>query len=175
MTTPITHQGVLESPVISRIRRNHGLEHATLQILAKQFPHLAMAGYSYPGGFWLVGNVTTETVQQTVEEALGRLKSGEHDLAVHPGCGTNYLTAGVLAGLAGALAMMGVGRRWRDKLERLPLAFAWATLGVIISQPLGRTLQERVTTDGNPGELHVIEIMRFEQGRMVMHRVRTRG
>ena len=48
-------------------------------------------------------------------------------------------------------------------------------MGVILSQPLGRILQERVTTDGSPGELHVIEIMRYEQGRMVLHRVRTRG
>ena len=175
MTTPITNQGILESPMISRVRRNHGLEHATLQMLSRQFPHLAMAGYSYPGGFWLVGNVPTETIQLAVEEALGRLRNGEHELAVHPGCGTNYLTTGVLAGLAGGLGMVGVGKRRRDRLERLPLVFALATLGVIISQPLGRALQERVTTDGHPGRLHVIEIMRFEQGRMVLHRVRTRG
>jgi hypothetical protein len=175
MTTPFTYQGMLDHPMISRIRRNHGLEHATLQMLSKQFPNQAMAGYSYTGGFWLVGNVPTETIQLAVEEALQRLRNGEHDLAVHPGCGTNYLTSGVLAGLAGGLAMLGAGRRLRDRLERLPLAFALATMGVILSQPLGRILQERVTTDGRPGELHVIEIMRYEQGRMVLHRVRTRG
>jgi len=175
MTTPHTYHGVLDSPMISRIRRNHGLEHATLQVLSKQFPHQAMAGYSYPGGFWLVGNVPTETIQLAVEEALQRLRNGEHDLAVHPGCGTNYLTAGVLAGLAGGLAMLGVGKRARDRLERLPLVFALATLGVIASQPLGRILQERVTTDGIPGNLHVIEIMRYEQGRAVFYRIRTQG
>lgn len=175
MTTSNTTKGVLDSPMFSRIRRNHGLEHATLQVLSKQFPHQSMAGYSYPGGFWLVGDVPTETVQSVVEEALQRLQNGENSLAVHPGCGTNYLTAGVLAGLGGALAMLGVGKRSRDRFERLPLAFALATLGVIFAQPLGRMLQERVTTDGVPGNLHVIEIMRFEQGRLVLHRIRTRG
>jgi hypothetical protein len=144
MTTLQPTQGVLDSPIISRIRRNHGLEHATLTVLNKQFPHQALAGYSYPGGFWLVGNVPTETVQLAVEEALQRLQNGEYSLAIHPGCGTNYLTAGVLAGLAGGIAMLGVGKRFRDRLERLPLAFALATLGIIAAQPLGRMLQERV-------------------------------
>lgn len=175
MTTSIKYQRVLESPIISRIRRNHGLEHATLQVLSKEYPRLSMAGYSYPGGFWLVGDLPTETIQTAVEDALARLKNGEQYLAIHPGCGTNYLTTGVLAVLAGGLSMLGAGKRFRDKLERLPLAFLLATLGVIISQPLGRILQERLTTDGNPGSLQVVEIMRFEQGRMVMYRVRTRG
>jgi len=175
MDTPQPYQGVLDSDMVSRIRRNHGLEHATLHMLSRQFPNQALAGYSYPGGFWLVGNVSTETVQLAVEEALQRMLNGEHNLAVHPGCGTNYLTSGVLAGLAGGLAMLGAGKRVRDRLERLPLAFALATLGIIVSQPLGRILQERVTTDGVPGGLHVIEIMRYEQGRLVLHRVRTRG
>jgi hypothetical protein len=175
MIAQTSNQGFLESPLISRIRRNHGLEHATLQVLAKHFPHQAMAGYSYPGGFLLVGNIQTEKLRESVEEALERLRNGEHGLAIHPGCGTNYLTTGVLAGLAGGVAMLGAGRRIRDRLERLPLAFALATLGVIISQPLGRALQEWVTTDGNPGDLQVLEIMRYEQGRLVIHRIRTRG
>lgn len=161
--------------MFSRIRRNHGLEHATLQMLSKRMPDQPMAGYSYNGGFWLIGDVPTETLQSAVEEALARLRNGEHGLAVHPGCGTNYLAAGLLAGLGSGLAMLGVGNRRQDKLERLPLAVAFATLGVIFSQPLGRRLQEHVTTDGVPGDLHVVEIMRYEQGRFVIQHIRTRG
>ena len=175
MTTHPANSAVLNSPTLSRIRRNHGLEHATLSMLSKRFPNQALAGYSYPGGFWLVCDVSTETIQEAVEEALGRLQNGEHELAIHPGCGTNYLTTGVLAALGAGLAMLGAGKRWRDRLERLPLAFALATMGVIISQPLGRILQEQVTTDGVPGALHVIEIMRYEQGGLVLNRIRTRG
>lgn len=175
MTTQQAHQGVLQSNLFSRIRRNHGLEHATLQMLSKRYPRQPMAGYSYPGGFWLVGDLPTEIIQEAVEEGLGRLRNGEHGLAVHPGCGTNYLAAGLLAGLGSGLAMLGVGKSKQDKLERLPLAVALATLGVMFSQPLGRKLQEEVTTDGVPGNLHVIEIMRYEQGPLVLHHVRTRG
>ena len=161
--------------MISRIRRNHGLEHATLHALSKRFPHRNIAGYSDPFGFWIVGDLPTETVAEVVLEALGRMKAGEKNLAVHPYCGTNFLTTGTLAGMAGALAMLGAGKRWRDKLERLPLAVGLATLAVILSQPLGFLLQSRITTSGEPGDLQVAEIHRQQQGCFTAHRVLTRG
>ena len=53
---------LLDLPIFSRIRRNHGLEHATLTTLAGRFPRRPLAGYSDPGGFWIVGNVETEAL-----------------------------------------------------------------------------------------------------------------
>ena len=41
---------ILDLPIISRIRRNHGLEHASLTLLSQRFPYRRMAGYSFPGG-----------------------------------------------------------------------------------------------------------------------------
>lgn len=175
MTMPERLQGLLTHPIVSRIRRNHGLEHATLQVLSRRFPRLALVGYSYPGGFFIVGNLRTETLQMAVEDALKRLQEGQSRLAIHPGCGTNYLTMGVLAGLAGGLAMIGTGKRWRDRLFRLPFAISLASMAAVVAQPLGNLLQERITTDANPGNMLVIEIMRLEQGNLIMHRVRTRG
>ena len=146
-------QTILDLPMLSRIRRNHGLEHATLHLLARRFPRKPMGGYSDPGGFWIVGSVPTEALQEAIEEALTRMRAGEHNLAIHPNCGTNFITAGTLAGLSGALAMVGVGRRWQDKLERLPLArdirlvHAW-------SCPQGRcaagrgVVEESISEDG---------------------------
>jgi hypothetical protein len=106
-------ESVLEFPAISRVRRNHGLEHATLHVLAQRFPHLAMAGHSNTGGFVLVGDVPTEAVKQAVQEALRRLNGGEPQLAVHPNCGTNFVVSGTMAGLAGAAVMMGPSKRSR--------------------------------------------------------------
>ena len=85
----------------------------------------------------------------------------------------------MLAGIAGAVAMMGVGRRWRDKRERLPLAMSLATLALIVGMPLGSLVQERVTTSGEPGDMQVVEIMTKMRGatggRLKAHRVITRG
>jgi len=161
--------------LISRVRRNHGLEHATLHILARRFPQQGLAGHSDTRGFWLVGDVPSHEVEAAVREALARMRAGESGLAIHPNCGTNFATSGILAGVAAYLAVIGVGPRFRDKLERLPLAATLATLALIISQPLGTLLQARYTTSGVPGSLEVVAIHRRKRGKMMAHRVQTRG
>jgi Domain of unknown function (DUF6391) len=166
---------VLEYPAISRIRRNHGLEHATLHILSQRHPKLPLAGHSDTRGFWILGDVSTEDVQSAVQEAMQRMQAGEHNLAVHPNCGTNFVTSGILASLAAFVAMFGAGRRFRDRLERLPLAASLATVALIISQPLGLRIQERVTTSGELAGLKVAQITPSRRGRMQAHRVLTQG
>ncbi len=165
----------LEIPAVSRLRRNHGLEHATLHVLSERYPNLPMGGQSSTSGFRLLGNLSTEAVYEGVQEALRRLQTGQHTLAVHPNCGTNYVTAGSLAGVAGAVAMMGAGKRLRNKLERLPLAAAFATAALIFAQPVARQLQAKVTTSGYPGKLEVVEIRRIQRSSIIIHQVITRG
>lgn len=173
MTNPI--KSILDQRFISRIRRNHGLEHATMTILAQRFPNTPMAGRSDTAGFWLLGDVPTDAVQEAAAEGLSRMKAGEHYLAVHPHCGTNYVVSGTFAGLAGATAMAGVGPRVRDKLDRMPLAASLATLALIASQPLALLLQARLTTSGEPGDLEIAEIVPTRRGGIVAHHVITKG
>jgi hypothetical protein len=106
---------------------------------------------------------------------MARLRAGEENLALHRNCGTNFVTAGVLTGLAAGLAMLGSGGRVRDKLERLPLAMLLATAALILAQPLGFVLQERVTTSGQPEGLRVVEIVATRRGRIRAFRIATRG
>lgn len=166
---------LLDFPILSRIRRNHGLEHATLHILAQRFPGVPIAGHSTASGFRLMGELSTEAVQSAVDEALRRMQAGEAKLAVHPNCGTNFVTAGTLSGLAGAAAMIGVGKRRWDKVERLPLAAVMATLALIAAYPLGLKLQEKVTTSGKPGALQVERIIMTRRGPVTIHQVLTQG
>lgn len=177
MTTPANTStpSVLEYPFLSRIRRNHGLEHATLHVLSSRKPRTPMAGHSDTKGFWLLGDVSIEEVQSAVEEAQRRLRAGERYLAIHPNCGTNFVASGVLAGVAAFVGLFGAGRRWRDKLERLPLVVTLATLALIVSQPLGRALQENITTSADLGDLEVVEIRVVSEGRAPAHRIVTRG
>lgn len=166
---------LLEQPAISRVRRNHGLEHATIHILSKRFSKRPIAGHSDTGGFWLLGEFETEAVADAVTEALDRMRSGEHGLAVHPNCGTNFVTYGLAAGFASFLALFGVGSRFRDKLERLPLMALFATVALIYAQPLGFRIQERITTSGEPGNMRIVEVLKNNRGRMTAHRVVTQG
>jgi hypothetical protein len=164
---------ILDSYPVSRIRRNHGLEHATLHILGDLHPHKMLAGHSDLGGFWILGDISTSDLQAAVAEALRRLQNGEKQLAVHPNCGTNFAASGTLAGIAAALAFLSVGNRLRDRLERLPLAATLATIALILGQPLGMYLQAHITTSGRPGDLQVVEITQSRRGRLTAHRVIT--
>ena len=158
---------------IANIRRNHGLEHAVLHILSRRFPQTPFAGHSDMKGFWLAGKVSTDDLSDAVQEAFGRLRQGESALAVHPNCGTNFVAAGSIAGGAALLALLGVGPRRRDKMERLPLAAALATLALIVAQPLGVWLQASVTTSPDLGALSKLEILPVMQGKITLHRVNT--
>ena len=164
---------ILDMAPFLQLRRNHGLEHATLHVLSEHQPRRNMAGYSDLRGFWIVGDIATTDLRSAVEEALTRLGNGEYKLAVHPNCGTNFATAGILAGGVAALSMLGTGKRLRDKLERIPFAMTLATLALIVAQPLGLRIQEKITTCGFPGSLKIVSVEPVKRGRMKAHRILT--
>lgn len=166
---------IFQTSGVSRTRRNHALEHATLRVLSERNQNRMLAGYSDPGGFWIAGKVDTEELAACAQEALQRLNSGEHDLAIHSNCGTNFATSGVVAGLAAWLAMLGIGKGLQKKLDRLPLVITVVTLALVISQPLGLRVQRRFTTDAEPAGLRITTITVSERNGIPLHRVHTTG
>jgi hypothetical protein len=150
---------LLEYPYIRSTRRNHGLEHATIHVLSAQKPGRPLAGRSTPFGFYLYGNVNEEELQAAAYDALSRMKNGEKRLAIHPGCGTNYLTSGAAASL-GALTVLSIGDR-RARWSRLPDVLIVATLSLILAQPIGPKLQEHITTSADMGDLKIAAVRRL--------------
>jgi hypothetical protein len=165
---------VLDLPLVRHTRRNHGLEHATIHILSERLHGQHMAGRSQPNGFYLYGDLKTEDVQAAVSEAIRRMRGGERQLAVHPGCGTNLVATGILAGgLAFVLSMLNGRRaRWYD---RLPSATLGGVAGVAIGRPVGPWLQANVTTSADMSSMHVQRITRRQSGPMVSHFVETQS
>jgi hypothetical protein len=168
-------KSLLDFQPISRTRRNHALEHATLHILSRKFPNITMAGVSSPNGFTLIGDVTTEDVAEGAIEALKRLRDGEADLALHPNCGTNFAVSGIVAGLAAWLGTLGSGKEIKRKLERLPLIVLLATTAIVITRPLGPLIQKKITTASNPEGLELERIETSVRLGLRLHRVITRG
>jgi hypothetical protein len=155
---------------MSRIRRNHGLEHATIHVLSEKYKNFSAQGNSNHRGFHLniYGDISEEDVMDAVETAFQRMKAGEHDLAVHPNCGTVLLTTATMATMAAqAVFTLEQRRQTRAKtdtsvlLNALPSAILAVVLSLIVSRPLGVQLQARFTTEGDLGELQIRSIRRI--------------
>ena len=164
---------VLEIPAVDRTRRNHGLEHATITILSGRVRGTSLVGRSTPNGFHLYGNVTTQQISEAAHEALSRMRAGEVGLAVHPNCGTNFVTAGIFAGLAAYIGFMGANSG-SARRERLPLVAAMATMALILAQPFGMEIQRYITTSGDVRDLQIARIDE-RLGRVRWHFVATVG
>ncbi|MFZ1241103.1 MAG: DUF6391 domain-containing protein [Anaerolineae bacterium] len=135
-------------PIVSIVRRNHGIEHATVSLLTARRADRRIVARSNTRGFIIFGEIETQELELAAKEALRRLQAGDAHMAVHPNCGTNFVTSGMLAGLAAwAVTVLSTqGERKRSAWEALPTAFTAATLALFVAQPLGHTLQEFVTT-----------------------------
>jgi hypothetical protein len=164
---------ILNIPFVERMRRNHALEHATVHVLAEHHPGAGMVGRSTPNGYYIYGSVTTAQVTIAAQEALKRLQGGERHLAIHPGCGTNLMTSGMLAGMGTFFAMGGRTKRW--DWERLPMALIGAIVGLIFAQPLGPIVQQRITTSTDLADLVITEVKDVSRGKLAIHKVETRS
>lgn len=153
--------------LIMNTRRNHALEHATVQLLiAKLGPNLRLVGRASQNGFFIYGDLPAEQVKDCAHEALARLKAGEGHWAVTSLCGTNIATAGILAGLASA-ATLGSGKN-----RNLQGAMLAGMVAVTVAQPLGRLIQRHITTSPDLANTEIVSIETRPDG--CMHRVTTR-
>jgi hypothetical protein len=108
-----------------RLRIVHGLEHATVNVLAKQCDLDEIGGLSWPNAFQLElakerDPVEVETlVRAAIEEAIARVATGEHALVYSPRCSTSAAAGKLVL----SIATLGAG------------AFAWT-----LSLSLGLTI-----------------------------------
>ena len=101
---------------------------------------------------------------------MTRLRAGERELAIHPGCGTNLATSMVLPAAFAFVPMQRVKSNfWRFVL--IPFALGLAAFGYLLSKPLGPWLQRNITTEADLGNLQVIEIVPVRKG---LHRINTK-
>lgn len=157
---------LLEQPLIAALRRNHALEHATIHILTRRYPHLRFVGRTTPNGFYIYGAAKTGAVEAAASEALARLQAGERELTLHSNCGTNLAVAGILTGLSSYVAM---GRK--RHLSKLPMVLLAATAAMLIAQPLGMMVQEYVTTSSELTGVQVKAVKRQQRGKVVVHKI----
>jgi hypothetical protein len=158
------HQSPLQA-----IRRNHALEHATLHVLKETCPDLRLAGRSDWSGFWVYGQVSTDTLTSAATAALQKLQNGEADLAIHPQCGTNLMAGIALVALASEAALRSP---WRPLWRRVVLWMMGIGAALALAKPLGSRLQRSVTTWPNVDQLRVVSV-REKSFQLPRHHVQT--
>ena len=123
------------------VKQNHALEHATIVLLSRKYPDVRFAGISFAAGFFIFGDVPTEAILPSAQEALTLLRTTSPELAIHERCGTNLAVTAMLTGLSAmTVARM---RRPYGSANNVILATMAA---MIVSRPLGLTVQRYVTT-----------------------------
>jgi hypothetical protein len=154
---------ILDIPPFLATRRNHAVEHATLKILARKYEDKNLAGHSNPTGFFLFGDLALDDIRDAIHEAMTRLRAGERELAIHPGCGTNLATSMILPATFAWVPFQGArSLRWR--LLLIPVGLVFAVFGYLLSKPLGPWMQRNVTTQADLGDLQLMNVTRVRKG-----------
>jgi hypothetical protein len=159
------------SQLLSRIRRNHGLEHATIHVLSDNHSGFSAQGNSNHRGFYLniYGKLAETAVRNAVLEAYERLNNGEKELAIHPNCGTVLLTTATMTTLAAQAAFAAESIRQKRSsnnplliISALPNAILASVVALIVSRPVGIYLQRRYTIEGNLGDMQIVRVSKIE-------------
>lgn len=145
-----------------RLRRNHALEHATLNVLECRHGRPEVNGVAVQAGFILRGLVNPHHIVAAAEEGLRRLQAGDTAIAFHPQCGTSIGTAELLTWTTLVVLLSLTGRlSWLALLLGLALTY-------LIAPVVGRLVQQRLTTTTS---LEGVEVI----GVTVRSRPQTRG
>lgn len=136
------------------VKRNHALEHATVNVLEERYGSSRVAGYALRDGYKLVAPqpIPPEIVLQAAQEGLERLQRGERNLAIHTRCGTSLLVSNFLFSL---LFIMLLIAAHRFSLITILMAIL---LAFLLGRPLGLMVQKYLTTSTDVKNLYISDI-----------------
>lgn len=153
--------------MVNAVRKNHALEHATINLLLKRVDgRVRLVGRSGLTGFHIYGDVPTQALEESAREALRRLQDGEEGLAVSPMCGTNFVVGGLMAGVASMIA--GRGHSGLSKFTRIVEA---SMIALLLAQPVGRLAQKHLTTTADVANLSILKVVKKGNGKLTRHKV----
>lgn len=131
------------------LRRNHALEHATLNVLTQRSGPPVLNGAAVQGGFVLRGWINPAEIASAAHEGLRRLQAGEKSLAYHPRCGTSLATGELLTWCALLIGLFYAGR-FTAGAVLLVVGLSW-----LVSPFAGKLVQRYLTTMPDAGNLSI--------------------
>lgn len=155
LTTLLTLPGqMIQLALDKRRRRNHALEHATVNVLEQRYGiQPAMSGYAEPDGFHLRGIANPQAVLSAAREGLERLQAGETQLALHPRCGTILVSGQGISAITFFIVLFAL-----KSFSFFSLVLAMLVALVVarsLARPVGLYLQRTLTTSTDVQGLHI--------------------
>lgn len=136
-----------------RMRQNHALEHATINVLRQRHRIRGVVGMPAEDGFHLRGRVAPETVITATQEALRRLKKGERQLASSRNCPTSLAATQALLAVVFLTIVLAI---WRE-FTAPPILIALLA-GVLLGPPVSPYLQRLLLIEPDPGTLQFRDV-----------------
>jgi len=141
------------------IRRNHAIEHATINVLEESAGHrLNVSGLSKEDGFYIAGIQNQEMIEQAAVNGLRLLKSGNCQLAIHRRCGTDVAIANFISAVVFFMLLFSTGL-----FSFLNIIVA-LLLSNLVSPYLGEIIQKYFTTSCEVGNMEIVGL-EYEIGR----------
>ncbi len=139
-----------------RLRRNHALEHATINVIEEQFGPQQMGGIAHSDGFTIRSAVPPQIIENAARIGLNRMSRGDKDLAIHRRCGTSIAVANLLSSVLFLFIILGTGR---FSLGLILLAIIGANM---LGPLVGDYVQRYITTSTDVQNMEIVEV---EMGR----------
>ena len=139
------------------LRKNHALEHATVNVLEQNYGYQNLSGLAKENGFYINGVVSPEDVRSAAKEGLLRLQNGEKSLVVHKQCGTSMTVANLVASLIFISLLLLTGS---FSLLNMLIAIIIANL---LGPNLGAWVQKQFTTSYQVDNMEITGIKLLNQ------------
>ena len=133
-----------------KLRKNHSLEHATINMLEREFGYNSLAGYAEEDGFYIMGLQNTAFVEEAAAKGLQLMKQGREELAIHKRCGTSMTVANFLSAIIFFILLFYSGY---FSILNMIIAIVIANF---LGPSLGKFVQKHFTTTSNVTEMEII-------------------
>lgn len=131
------------------LRRNHALEHATINVIEERYGQQPLSGLAREEGFYIQGLAHPQLIREAAEEGLYRLMRGEKELVVHRRCGTSLTVANLLT------AIVLIFLIWQTGNLNIFLVIFAILVSNITSPWVGRWVQKRITTSADVSGMYI--------------------
>lgn len=142
------------------LRKNHALEHATVNVLETKYGYNNLSGLAEESGFYINGVVNPADVEAAAREGLLRLQQGESNLVVHKQCGTSLTVANLVSAVVFIFLLLATGS---FSLLNMLLAIVIANF---VGPQLGVWVQKKFTTSAEVANIEIdgVQLLQSSHG-----------